>query len=73
MFAVINLSDSKEAEALLLSSEKIPKTIPAIARQCIGEEGPKTLEAVRTMLGIPAPDLTKVNTDEDEKKYQVNA
>jgi adenylate cyclase len=73
MFAVINMSGSKEAEDLLLSSEKIPKIIPAMARQCIGEEGPKTLEAVRKMLNIPAPDLTKVNTDEDEKKYQVKA
>jgi adenylate cyclase len=73
IFAVINLRDSKEAEDLLLSSEKIPKTIPAIARQCIGEAGPQTLEALRTMLGIPAPDLSKVNTDEEERKYQVNA
>jgi adenylate cyclase len=73
MFAVINMSDSGEAEDLLLSSEKIPKTISSITRQCIGKEGPQTLEAVRKMLGIPEPDLSKVNTDEDEKKYQVNA
>jgi adenylate cyclase len=73
IFAVINLRDGAEAEDLLRSCEKIPKTIPAIARQCIGEEGPQTLEAVRMMLGIPAPDLTKVNTDEEERKYQVNA
>jgi adenylate cyclase len=71
MFAVINISDSQEAEDLLLASEKIPKTISSIARQCIGPDGPKTLAAVRTMLGIPAPDLSKVNTDEDERKYQV--
>jgi adenylate cyclase len=73
IFAVINLRDSVEAEELLRSCEKIPKTIPAIARQCIGSQGPQTLEALRTMLGIPAPDLAKVNTDEEERKYQVNA
>jgi hypothetical protein len=70
---VINLRGSEEAEDLLRACEQIPKTISSIARQCIGEEGPKTLEAVRTMLGIPAPDLSKVNTDEDERKYQVKA
>jgi adenylate cyclase len=72
IFAVINLRDSKEAEDLLLTSEKIPKTISDIARQCIGAEGPKTMDDVRSMLGIPAPDLSKVNTDEDERKYTVN-
>jgi adenylate cyclase len=33
--------------------------------------GPKTLAEVRTLLGIPAPDLSKVNTDGEEKKYKI--
>jgi adenylate cyclase len=73
MFAVINLRSKTEAEDLLRSCEEIPKTVSSIARQCIGAEGPTTLEAVRKLLDIPAPDLSKVHTDEDERKYHVKA
>jgi adenylate cyclase len=33
--------------------------------------GPKTLAEVRTLLGIPAPDISKVDTDAEEKKYKI--
>ena len=33
--------------------------------------GPKTMKEVRTLLGIPTPDISKVDTDEEEKKYKI--
>jgi adenylate cyclase len=33
--------------------------------------GPKTLAELRDILGIPAPDISKVDTDEEEKKYKI--
>lgn len=36
-----------------------------------GMKGPKTLNEVRSMLGIPIPDLNKVDTDAEEKKYNI--
>jgi adenylate cyclase len=33
--------------------------------------GPKTLLEVRDLLGIPAPDISKVDTDAEEKKYKI--
>ena len=38
-----------------------------------GINGPKTIEEVRTMLGIPTPDILKVDTDAEEKKYKFEA
>ena len=34
-------------------------------------EGPQTLSQVRSLLGIAAPDLEKVDVDSDEKKYKI--
>jgi adenylate cyclase len=34
-------------------------------------QGPKTLLEVRDLLGIPAPDISKVDTDAEEKKYKI--
>ncbi len=36
-----------------------------------GLQGPKTLDEVRDLLGIPKPDLSNINPDEEEKKYKV--
>ena len=38
-----------------------------------GEDGPKTLNQIRQMLGIPIPDFAKVDLDADEKKYKIQA
>jgi hypothetical protein len=34
---------------------------------------PHTLAEVRAMMGIAAPDLTKVNMDGEEKKYKIGS
>ena len=36
-----------------------------------GSEGPKSIREVRALLGIPEPDLLKVNVNEEEKKYKL--
>ena len=38
-----------------------------------GEKGPKTLNQIRRVLGIPIPDFAKVNINEDEKKYKIQS
>jgi adenylate cyclase len=35
------------------------------------QQRPATLDEIRAMLGIEAPDLSKVNTDAEEKKYKI--
>ncbi|MCR5188371.1 MAG: HAMP domain-containing protein [Treponema sp.] len=39
----------------------------------IGRNNPGNLDEVRKIIGTKAPDLTKVNTDDEEKKYQIQA
>ena len=39
----------------------------------VGREGPKSIDEVRSIIGTVAPDLTKVNTDDEEKKYNIQA
>ncbi len=36
-----------------------------------GKEGPKTIEELRTLLGMPTPDFNKVDADAEEKKYKI--
>lgn len=39
--------------------------------RAVGKTGPKTLNEVRTLLGIPIPDFEKVNLNEEENKVKV--
>ena len=43
---------------------------PDCAR-CVGKTGPKTLNEVRNLLGIPIPEFGSVNLNEEENKIQV--
>lgn len=36
-----------------------------------GKQNPSTLDEVRKIIGTTAPDLSKVNTDDEEKKYNI--
>ena len=38
-----------------------------------GKGRPETIEDVRKIIGTTAPDLSKVNTDDEEKKYNIQA
>lgn len=37
----------------------------------VGKENPKSIDDVRKIIGTTAPDLAKVNTDDEEKKYNI--
>ena len=39
----------------------------------VGRGRPETIDDVRKIIGTTAPDLTKVNTDDEEKKYNIQA
>lgn len=39
----------------------------------VGRGRPETIEDVRKIIGTAAPDLSKVNTDDEEKKYNIQA
>jgi hypothetical protein len=71
MFAVVNIR-GEEAYSLLADLGKIPKTDPAVCRRFVGPEGPGTLAELRKLLDIPAPDLSRIDTVEEEKKYKVS-
>jgi adenylate cyclase len=72
MFAVINMQDAGESAGLMEDLKKIPKMNLALARSCVGPGGPRSLEELRTLLGIPAPDPGSLKTDEGEKKYRLS-
>jgi adenylate cyclase len=38
-----------------------------------GAEGPKTIDELRALLGIPKPDLNAVDTGAEEKKYKIGS
>ncbi|MDR0785166.1 MAG: HAMP domain-containing protein [Treponema sp.] len=71
MFAVVNMEDPDEVDDILKLLDAMPKNIRRVTRQCVGANGPQTLADVRALLGTAAPDLSKVNTDEEEKKYNI--
>ncbi len=39
----------------------------------VGKGRPETIDDVRKIIGTTAPDLSKVNTDDEEKKYNIQA
>jgi adenylate cyclase len=73
IFAVINIKDGADADQMMADLEKIPKIDMAVARKYVGPKGPYTIEALRKLIGIPTPDLTNLNLDEEEKKYSVQS
>ena len=38
-----------------------------------GKNGPKSMDEVRTLLGLPTPDFAKVDLDAEEKKYKIQS
>lgn len=46
-------------------------TVDPDCARALGQSGPKTLNEVRTLLGIPIPNFESVNLNEEENKVQV--
>jgi adenylate cyclase len=61
---------TEEMPAVTVKGKEKPVRIFAVVNM-VNVAGPKTLAEVRTLLGIPTPDLDKVETDEEEKKYKI--
>jgi adenylate cyclase len=61
---------TEEMPAVTVKGKEKPVRIFAIVNMK-NVSGPKTLAEVRILLGIPTPELNKVETDEEEKKYKI--
>lgn len=68
-YGVVNMPQF-DIEAFFKPNEPDFKADPDCAR-ALGPRGPKTLNEVRTLLGIPIPEFEKVNLNEEENKIQV--
>jgi adenylate cyclase len=62
---------TEEMPPVTVKGKEQPVRLFAVINFLDAENGPKTLEEVRTLLGIPTPDLNKVDTDAEEKKYKI--
>ncbi|MDR2659206.1 MAG: adenylate/guanylate cyclase domain-containing protein [Spirochaetaceae bacterium] len=71
IFAVINMKNGEEGERLLADLKKVPKTDMEICGKCVGPKGPRNIDELRKLLGLPTPDLSGLNLDDEEKKYNV--
>jgi adenylate cyclase len=61
---------TEEMPSVTVKGKEKPVRIFAVVNM-VNVSGPKTLAEVRALLGIPAPDLSKVETDEEETKYKI--
>ena len=68
-YGVVNMPQF-DIEAFFKPNEPDFKADPDCAR-ALGPHGPKTLNEVRNLLGIPIPEFEKVNLNEEENKIQV--
>jgi adenylate cyclase len=70
MFTIIN-ARGEESEWLFKTLSTIEGIDMPTARRVIGPQGPHTLADLRKLLHIPTPDLSKVDTSDEEKKYRL--
>ncbi len=68
-YGVVNMPHF-DIEAFFKTSDAEFKLDKDCAR-CVGPTGPKTLNEVRNLLGIPIPEFESVNLNEEENKIQV--
>jgi adenylate cyclase len=71
IFAIVNVKTEEEEAHLLGLLDAMPENDKDRTRKCIGAAGPQTLTEVRSLLGIPTPDLSGLNLEEEEKKYSL--
>ncbi|MDR1286904.1 MAG: HAMP domain-containing protein [Treponema sp.] len=62
---------TEEMPPVTVKGKEKPVRLFAVVNFRDTEEGPRTLAEVRTLLGISAPDISKVDTDAEEKKYKI--
>ncbi|MDR1142960.1 MAG: HAMP domain-containing protein [Spirochaetaceae bacterium] len=62
---------TEEMPPVTVKGKEKPVRMFAVVNLKDAATGPGTLAEVRTLLGIPAPDISKVDTDAEEKKYKI--
>jgi adenylate cyclase len=62
---------TEEMPSVTVKGKEKPVRIFAVVNFMGEPKGPQTLDEVRGLLGIAAPDLEKVDVDADEKKYKI--
>jgi adenylate cyclase len=64
---------TEEMPAVTVKGKEKPVRIFAVVNFAGADNGPKTLAGVRRLLGVEAPDISKVDVNADEKKYKIAA
>jgi adenylate cyclase len=62
---------TEEMPSVTVKGKEKPVRIFAVVNQKNNKKGPQTLAQVRQLLGITPPDLSKVDTGAEEKKYKI--
>ncbi|GHU06849.1 adenylate/guanylate cyclase domain-containing protein [Spirochaetia bacterium] len=66
-----NEIDAEEMPPVTVKGKRNPVRLFAVTGLRVSEEGPLTLAKIRRLLGIPKPDLDKVDVDAKEEKYKL--
>jgi adenylate cyclase len=64
---------TEEMPPVTVKGKAKPVRLFAVVNFSAAKTGPRTLAEVRTMLGVEAPDISKVDLDADEKKYKIGS
>ncbi|MDR0602233.1 MAG: HAMP domain-containing protein [Treponema sp.] len=62
---------TEEMPSVTVKGKEKPVRLFAVVNFRDAQDGPRTLAEVRTLLGIPASDISKVDTNVEEKKYKI--
>jgi adenylate cyclase len=64
---------TEEMPSVTVKGKEKPVRIFAVVNHISVTSGPKTLAEVRSLLGITPPDVSKVDTNAEEKKYKIGS
>jgi adenylate cyclase len=64
---------TEEMPSVTVKGKEKPVRIFAVVNHVSVTSGPRTLAEVRELLGITPPDISKVDTNAEEKKYKIGA
>jgi adenylate cyclase len=64
---------TEEMPPVRVKGKEKPVRMFAVINLAGNTAGPRTLAELRTLLGIEAPDLSKVDTGAEEKKYKIGS
>jgi adenylate cyclase len=62
---------TEEMPPVTVKGKVKPVRMFAVVNMRDAESGPRTLAEVRNLLGVAAPDISKVDTDAEEQKYKI--